>query len=274
MILRRFKRRVVRALSSMIVRMPGLRLELARKISSEYWPELAISIPARNFTIPVCYADSFASFREVFLEREYAFIQAGGGLPKRWIDLGCNNGFFSLYVAALHNQATQKSLECLLIDPDPKSGICVDRIKAVNPSLGGFRFIEGAIGPDKQYAEFVDAPAMQAHLARFEEEAPKKREVRVITADEILKYFPPPYDLVKVDIEGAEIDFLTNYGPILENASCLVVEWHSWNLNGVSQEGFFQQLKSRFNNVEIGKPVLSFQMEGELVQCAVYVCHR
>ena len=53
-----------------------------------------------------------------------------------------------------------------------------------------------------------------------------------IGAGEIASLFPPPYDLIKIDIEGAEYDFLRNYGELACHASHLLVEWHSNDRDG------------------------------------------
>ena len=45
--------------------------------------------------------------------------------------------------------------------------------------------------------------------------------------DKLLAALPPPYDLVKLDIEGAEYDFVRSYGAICRAARAMVVEWHA-----------------------------------------------
>jgi hypothetical protein len=54
----------------------------------------------------------------------------------------------------------------------------------------------------------------------------------VLDEDALLKLFPPPYDLLKVDIEGAEIELLRHYPRVIEQSRCLCLEWHSWHSGG------------------------------------------
>ena len=43
---------------------------------------------------------------------------------------------------------------------------------------------------------------------------------------------PGPYDLVKVDIEGGEYEFLSHYKEVLAQAKYLILEWHDWHSGG------------------------------------------
>jgi hypothetical protein len=49
-----------------------------------------------------------------------------------------------------------------------------------------------------------------------------------------MKKLAPPYDLVKIDVEGAEYDFLLPYNEILSSTNSLIIEWHSWHRGGRS----------------------------------------
>jgi hypothetical protein len=54
-------------------------------------------------------------------------------------------------------------------------------------------------------------------------------------------------DLLKIDIEGAEMDFLRSHSLFLERVDAIVIEWHNWitSLPGVrrllEQRGFLLQ---------------------------------
>ena len=51
-----------------------------------------------------------------------------------------------------------------------------------------------------------------------------------------MRLLPPPYDLVKIDIEGAEADFLRAYPKVLSATRHLLMEWHSWHTGGGGPE--------------------------------------
>ena len=56
---------------------------------------------------------------------------------------------------------------------------------------------------------------------------------------------PPPYDLIKCDIEGAEWDFMQNYGAVIRKTNFLLLEWHSWHSGGNG----FPQLKNKLKEL-------------------------
>ena len=41
------------------------------------------------------------------------------------------------------------------------------------------------------------------------------KQVKIVKQDEIIAALPPPYDLIKCDIEGAEWDLIEHYQEIL-----------------------------------------------------------
>jgi hypothetical protein len=63
-------------------------------------------------------------------------------------------------------------------------------------------------------------------LAASGDEKSNCREVPVLDAEQICAMFPPPYDLVKLDIEGAEWDFLSGYRSVLDHTRFVLMEYH------------------------------------------------
>jgi hypothetical protein len=57
-----------------------------------------------------------------------------------------------------------------------------------------------------------------------------------LRAENITAQLVPPYDLIKVDIEGAEFVLLETMGDLLVQARHLVIEWHGWNDGGAAAE--------------------------------------
>ena len=68
-------------------------------------------------------------------------------------------------------------------------------------------------------------------------------KIKTLQEVEITNAMPPPYDLIKCDIEGAEWEFLINYTNIIKNTKYLVMEWHSWHGGGGALPKFKNNLK-------------------------------
>jgi hypothetical protein len=85
--------------------------------------------------------------------------------------------------------------------------------------------------------------------------------VPVERPEQIVAALPPPYDLVKVDVEGAEHDFLTTYEPVLKGAKHLLLEWHSWHFGGGGVETI-RQAAAKAGFREIFEPVPSHPVGG------------
>lgn len=57
-------------------------------------------------------------------------------------------------------------------------------------------------------------------------------DVPILTSTEIIAAFRPPYDLLKVHIEGAEFELLRDYHQLVSHCECLLLEWHSRHPDG------------------------------------------
>src|SRR6516165_7517463 len=70
------------------------------------------------------------------------------------------------------------------------------------------------------------------------------RRVRVIPPAEILAALPPPYDLIKIDIEGAEGDFIEAYRTVHAHAAAILMEWHSPDKEGSKEKSIRKLLEA------------------------------
>jgi hypothetical protein len=70
---------------------------------------------------------------------------------------------------------------------------------------------------------------MRSTLASIAGTNTNAADVPILTEAEILSIFRPPFELLKVDIEGAEYDLFTDYRDLLYRCENLVLEWHSWH---------------------------------------------
>jgi hypothetical protein len=86
-----------------------------------WFRDLEISIPLSNgFDYPISTIDSVHSFSEIFVNNEYGSSLEKVPLPKRWIDLGCHAGYFTLHLALQHAVKGDGNWQALLVDADPR----------------------------------------------------------------------------------------------------------------------------------------------------------
>jgi FkbM family methyltransferase len=210
---------------------------IRRRVAYELRPwfgELEFEIPlTKDMACPIGQWDSAHSFSEIFVANEYGAFFDEAPLPRRWLDIGCHTGYFTLYLAwrnALAGRARDWS--ALMIDADPRMEPLVSWTLRRNGIDGNGTFKLGMIGAGSGTGAFALRPGMisSSNVAG----APADAVCRVpwITAEEIAKAFPPPYDLIKIDIEGAEYDFAGSYSDLCRQASYLLVEWHSPDREG------------------------------------------
>ena len=69
--------------------------------------------------------------------------------------------------------------------------------------------------------------------------------VPVVKIKEITEILPPPYDLIKLDIEGGGVAiFLNFYNELLKETHYLLLEWHSWHSGGGGVEQIREKIYS------------------------------
>jgi FkbM family methyltransferase len=218
-----------------VFRIPALRNRLAFQVKYRCLSGLNLSIPlGHDVNLPWFDQEVGASFAEVFLEQEYAGLFRFMSPPDRWVDLGAYAGFFSAWVLWNRNRMKMddSTPEALLIDADERSLSLIDALVRANNLSKKFRFRHGAIADGTGTCRFVRRSYMGSSLASNGVLQGSGHEVPILTAEEIMATFPPPYDLVKVDIEGAEYEFLRNHREFLARCEYLVMEWHSWHSGG------------------------------------------
>lgn len=212
-----------------LLRIPALRRRLIFEVAHHYFAELQIRVPlAESIHCPIPSPDAWYSFTEIFVRGEYQRAFDHLPLPDRWIDLGCHAGYFSLFLVYLRARAAMTGpFQALLVDADRRVSAGLETLIQENRLAERFKFVCGAIASGRGARTFQERGQMGSSIVPDAAGGPS-RAVPVLTPDKILEAFPPPYDLIKVDIEGAELDFLADYGAVLQPAKHLLLEWHSW----------------------------------------------
>ena len=197
--------------------------------------ELDLRVPLGNdVCVPWFDQEVGSSFTEIFLDQEYSGLFRFMKPPVRWVDLGAFAGFFSAWVLWTRNRMKMRgpSPEALLIDADENSVPLVASLIRVNNLSEVFHFRHGAIADGTGTCKFVRRGYMSSGLASIASDSGQLLNVPILTGAEIMASLPPPYDLVKVDIEGAEYELLRNQRDFLSQCEYLLMEWHSWHSGG------------------------------------------
>jgi len=234
---------LIRTLPSVILafflKFPFIRRRLTFFLGQYYFNELGFKINiGRGLVCPVFHPSATCSLEEIFFENEYQSAFQEINLPNKWLDLGCHYGYFSLYLAWLHAGANPNSrpYRAFLIDADSRVGRGISDLIKLNNLDANISYMHGAISEGSGSVSFKENLVMSSSLSVLDESS-EGVLIKVPIADQtsIMRQLAPPYDLVKIDVEGAEYDFLLSYQDILSSTSALIIEWHSWHRGGGSQ---------------------------------------
>ena len=173
-------------------------------------------IKVLGFKITIIDSASFLSqFYELFISRSYAFKARETPLI---IDCGSNIGMSCLYFKSIYPKATILALEA---DPD------IAKVLEENMNKNKFndiKVIPKAVWINNKGITFATEGADAGSI--FGKNS--KKSVLSIRLKDILKQYEL-IDLLKIDIEGAELEVLEDCKDQLHKVTNLIVEYHSWN---------------------------------------------
>lgn len=215
---------------------PTFRRKAIFELKSYYYNELEFSLQLGwGLQCPIFHPSGQFSFSEIFFQGEYDQLFQKVPLPDRWLDLGCHYGFFSLYVAWLRaKEGRSIPFHALMVDADSRVEPGIRKLINMNDWGKQAAFLHGAIAEGNGIVHFQQQEVMSSSLSNLldKHSSLSPEGVPIITQQMILQTIPPPYDLIKVDVEGGEYDFLQSYPQVLEASKYMVVEWHSWHRGG------------------------------------------
>lgn len=193
-------------------------------------------LPNSGMNIQICSIASLVLAEEMFEEGCYA------SPLKEWsvntvVDLGCNVGWFPCLLKEVGEVA---SLEGILVDADPSLASSVGWHLQKN-GFSGCSFLHGAVGcpaSSKEIIFHINPSNTQSSLNPFDDSHPFPvkgtiREV-VVPCLRVSKEWESRFgeriiDVMKVDIEGAEMDFFREEIIFIkEKVKRIIVEWHAW----------------------------------------------
>lgn len=174
---------------------------------------------------------------EIFGDRVYSPVLALERIDSI-IDLGCNAGWFALYLAA---ERPNPGRRALLVDANPRI-VEEARWHVERNHLRNHLVALGAVGLPAGTASAVFHVSPSASQSSLLEHQPEKQlpvkgrivDVTVpalVVGNEWRKDFDGDVDLVKIDIEGNELDFIENEAAFLrDRARAVLLEWHKWHV--------------------------------------------
>lgn len=211
-----------------------------------YFHRLDITIPLSNhLQCPIDRFESYCCYNEIFISEEYKEILEMIETPRKWLDIGCHQGFFSLYVEQSRRLESKSGSSALLVDADTRVIRGVEKLISINSLDESFYFQHGLIQGGQETGVFFEDDFMSSSLIPSDRSWKVKKEVPVLNQSKIMQLLEPPYDLIKLDIEGGEYDFLSCYKELCRQAKYIVMEWHSWHCGG----GGLPQLKELLSKV-------------------------
>jgi FkbM family methyltransferase len=169
-----------------------------------------------------------------------AELYSVSGLPadiRTFADLGCNVGYFTCWLC---DRLNNRSLKGIMVDAnveavtDAKWHVAANHLDNVHV-LHGLAGTAG--GSDGQAAFFLHASNVCSSATPPDETVDRKDtwtrvEVPCVNIEKSWQSFfgDAPCDLLKVDIEGSEMDFFRNEPLFLQRAGAILLEWHKWQV--------------------------------------------
>ena len=189
-------------------------------------------------------ASFLSAYRQIFEEETYRFVSTKDN--PLILDCGANIGLSASYWKQLY-----PSSRIVAFEPDPR----VFEVLTWNTkhrNLDGVELVNAAVWKDVGNLPFSAEGADAGHLD-YGTRANNGRQVVHVPTVRLREYLDVPIDLLKLDIEGAEVEVLRDCKDKLTTVRNLFVEYHSFkgmeqNLDEIfailKQSGFRIHLKS------------------------------
>lgn len=193
-------------------------------------------------------------------------------LPKQFttfIDLGCNVGYFTCWLAHL---AHGRRLRGLMLDANP-SAVQEARWHAATNAMPDVHAIHGIVGEgtpgtSARFYLYESNICSTSHLPDLEKMQLKGRwqEIEVpcvsIAAEWRRLFGETRCHVLKVDVEGSEMNLLRAEAGFLRQVDSIIVEWHKWKVSFDELKAFldtqgFRFLKTVEENDQMGTAVFA-----------------
>jgi FkbM family methyltransferase len=188
----------------------------------------------------------FPILQEIFMEQSYAPFLRDIAPVRRWVDLGCNCGLFSLYLEDWARQHGWKDeRRACLVDAN-RLALASTRDSIARNDLGNqFHVVEGLVGVKTGTMGFFESKSTYKSSVFELKSKEKSRQVSVVDLASLHEKLGGPPDLVKADIEGAEKLLFEHWPEWLQTSRYLLVEWHEPHMKGRDLDAICSRLGFR-----------------------------
>lgn len=178
---------------------------------------------------------SICIYTEIFKENDHLLVpEFSGKKAKLIIDLGANEGFYTLKV-----KQNNPKCKIIAVEPNPYAfKILKKNVKSNN--LKDIILVNKAVTARDEKISFEIVPEVSAIGAKdirlqkrpwLNEERIEKITVEGISLPNLCKKNGiDKVDILKIDVEGAEMEILKSSKSLLKNIKRIVVEWHTEKL--------------------------------------------
>lgn len=239
-----------------------IRRKVIHFLENNFFSELNLSLPVANgYWARIQEKDAYDSFSEIFIKQEYlSFLPPQP--PEKILDIGANYGFFSLWLQSIYPQVPISST---LVEPSANCQSSLEWMIQDEKLKDNFKLLKSCIGnPDKESLLFFDRPYMASSVTK-ESNDENGRQVNIVKPAELREAMPPPWDLIKCDIEGSEWELFIHYKEILRKTRYLLLEWHSWHSGGGGYSQIIERVKGmNFNIITASEPQSAMGRKGQV----------
>jgi len=181
--------------------------------------------------------ESFFVADEIFKSNAYGTLMEEA-MIESFVDLGCNTGFLA---CLLCEKFGRENLKGVLVDGNPEMVKEAEWHLEQN-ELRNVSAVCGVVGPqDKETSEFYVSYFNISSCAKgFDGNYPTpitgKIKTIYVPVIDVHKLWTRLFgneriNLLKIDIEGSEVEFLDNSEAFLINVDWIVIEWHKWHVS-------------------------------------------
>jgi len=221
----------------------ALRLHLLANRWLRWFP-VVNTLPNSGIRYRARRVESLGLSAEMF---DRGLLYTTSGLPdqiRTFADLGCNVGYFTCWLC---DRMKSTELKGLMVDAnfaaveDARWHVAANHLKNVHVLEG----IVGAAQDDERASFYVHASnvcstTLPADGDSRDSSTWTKIEAPCVKVEESwVKFFgDAPCELLKIDVEGSEMDFFRNEETFLKRVQTILLEWHKWRVSLAELEAF------------------------------------
>jgi FkbM family methyltransferase len=176
----------------------------------------------------------WSCLNEIFVDRVYdEFFRQLNGV-RGWVDLGCNVGFFTLALIDHFRRQHLQFTPARLVLVDASEGcvrVTLDNLQA-NSLAAHAAVRHGVIGPRGETVEFHEFQYAVASGIFSQQRGERIHRYPTTLLADLLAAESGLFDLIKIDIEGAEKVLFAQETPLLRRFRFGISEWHEPTMSG------------------------------------------